>query len=54
MAARVMLVYCMRPLDRMWSGWPTMQVLVSDVSRMLQFSMTRRSPLQTYGTLGRV
>jgi hypothetical protein len=43
---RVMVVYCMRPLAWMWSGWPTMQVEVSEVSRMLQFSIERRSPLQ--------
>ncbi|WP_433983226.1 hypothetical protein RBB78_17385 [Tunturiibacter empetritectus] len=46
-APRVALVYCMRPLGWMWSGWPTMQVEVSEVSRMLQLSMKMRSPLQT-------
>src|SRR5580704_7300841 len=44
---RVSLVYFINPLERIVSGCPTKQFAVSDKSRMLQFSMNMRSPLQT-------
>jgi hypothetical protein len=44
-APRVMFVYCISPFGMMWSGWPTMQLAVSEVSRTLQPSMNMRSPL---------